>query len=547
MLNLIHDAWIPVTRRDGTREVIPPWKLTDAVGENPVTAISTPRPDLNAALVQFLIGLVQTTYPPEDDVEWVERAIEPPSPETLRGSFEPVSGAFFMDGNGPRFMQDLTLTEGDTWDVQKLFFGMPGEQTLKQNKDLFLKRDTIQVVCVPCAAMALYCVQTNTGGLGKGHRTSLRGGGPLTTVVTGNTLWQTVWLNVLESRTFNSSGETIGERRERAFPWLAPTRTSEKNETTTPDDVHPAQMFFPMPIRIRLMIENKPCTCDICGGMAGESVRSFQVRSYGVNYSGNWNHPLTPYMVSMKDKETRSKKMSSGGIVYQHWLGLLQRSSSEKSDFVLDPARCVSSYKGKKDLLTEYLSDVHPRLWAFGYEVDSGKARAWYEGTLPVITVNRQVQADFEAIVEQVILAAKFSASSLQYSASHAMYKEPKNIRGGPKKFSFIDEDFWHVSETSFYSILGEISGNINSGFESQEMKTVKERWIAALSKVCLSLYDRYADSDLVGERDPKRIAVNRRSLEYRISLRNPDLCTTLHLALPEGAKSKKTRGKKSS
>jgi CRISPR system Cascade subunit CasA len=418
---------------------------------------------------------------------------------------------------------------------------MPGEQTLKQNKDLFLKRGTVRHLCLPCAAMALYCVQANTGGFGKGHRTSLRGGGPLTSIVSGETLWETIWFNVLEDRVFNPEHVPGAPDFLKVFPWLSPTRTSEKGEMTTPGDVHPSHMFFGMPLRVRLDVENSKEPCDICGEVHDTSVSRFLIRSYGTNYSGNWNHPLTPYIFSQKTKETRSKKMSAGGIIYRHWLGLMQRAPGGTNDLVLDPARSVTAFKEKKSLIEEYLPVEKTRIWSFGYEVDSGKARAWYEGTMPMVMVPPDDRPVFEATIEQVVMSAESAASSLRYSTTHALYKEPKNVRGD---FSFIDEDFWHTSERPFYELLGRIAPVVEEGLESATLADLKKEWVKNLYGVCLGLFDRYADSDLVGDRDPRRVVLNRRSLEFRVSTRNPDLCKLLHLPVPEGSAVKKTRKK---
>ncbi|MBD3419099.1 MAG: type I-E CRISPR-associated protein Cse1/CasA, partial [Chitinivibrionales bacterium] len=70
-MNLINDKWIPAKRADGTMQEIAPWQI--GYDENPVIDILAPRPDFRGALFQFLIGLVQTAFMPEDDDEWEER------------------------------------------------------------------------------------------------------------------------------------------------------------------------------------------------------------------------------------------------------------------------------------------------------------------------------------------------------------------------------------------------------------------------------------------------------------------------------------------
>ncbi len=71
------------------------------------------RPDFNGALIQFLIGLVQTTMPPTDERAWKNVLMNPPSPKVLKNAFEKVAHAFDLDGNGARFMQDYELKVED--------------------------------------------------------------------------------------------------------------------------------------------------------------------------------------------------------------------------------------------------------------------------------------------------------------------------------------------------------------------------------------------------------------------------------------------------
>ena len=77
----------------------------------------------------------------------------------------------------------------------------------------------------------------------------------------GSTLWGRLWPNV-ESREqieARASEATLDDDVERVFPWLASTRTSNlkaAGKPTTPTDVHPLQVYWGMPRRIRLLFED---------------------------------------------------------------------------------------------------------------------------------------------------------------------------------------------------------------------------------------------------------------------------------------------------
>ena len=76
-------------------------------------AFDADRGDFNGALAQFAIGLLQTTTPVDNPVEWKQLYASPPLADVLRAWFAPVASAFAFEGNGSRFMQDRTLQPGD--------------------------------------------------------------------------------------------------------------------------------------------------------------------------------------------------------------------------------------------------------------------------------------------------------------------------------------------------------------------------------------------------------------------------------------------------
>ena len=142
--NLIEEDWLPARRQSGAVEQIPPWFVTDKLHEDPFVAFAWPRPDFDRAALEFMIGLLSTAGGPKDEAEWTDQWEEPPTPEDLRIRFKKVSSAFNLDGQGERFMQDLeTLEQGKQPKVAALLIDSPGEQTLKNNVDLFVKRNAI--------------------------------------------------------------------------------------------------------------------------------------------------------------------------------------------------------------------------------------------------------------------------------------------------------------------------------------------------------------------------------------------------------------------
>ena len=124
MLNLISDPWIPVLRRSG-RDVIRP----DQVAEADVLRPDWPRPDLNLACYELLVGLVYLAHPPKGSGD---RA-NPPDAATLRAAMAPLAPAFNLLVDGPRFLQDLEPLEGEGNPPEMLFIDSAGDRPVSIN------------------------------------------------------------------------------------------------------------------------------------------------------------------------------------------------------------------------------------------------------------------------------------------------------------------------------------------------------------------------------------------------------------------------------
>ena len=268
----------------------------------------------------------------------------------MKAAFEKDAHAFNLDGDGPLFMQDLDpLTGADVWPVSALFIEQPADSARSLNKDLFIKRDVINQVCLPCSAAALFTMQTNAPAGGRGHRTSLRGGGPLSTLISGPDVWRTLWLNTLARDDYlNLPGNRRLEPPEARYPWLGPARTSENGLETTPEHIHPDQMIWGMPRRIRLLIDEPggpvPFSCDLCGRQGDRIVPGFRTRASGFNYKGPYLHPLTPHVY--KDEMPLPIHGQPGRLTYRHWLGVVQGTS----DGNRKPARIVAEFAKASEL-----------------------------------------------------------------------------------------------------------------------------------------------------------------------------------------------------
>lgn len=507
-LNLIRDAWLPLRRYSGRVERVEPFRVTDGIDDDPFVAFAWPRPDFNGAAHELLIGLLVTAAAPENEDEWEDWWSAPPAPEALKARFESIADAFDLDGLGPRFLQDRDPLDGaEEKAVAALLIDAPGAQTLRNNADLFVKRGGAPVLGRAAAAMALFTLNAYAPSGGAGHRTSLRGGGPLTTLaIVGDCLWARLWPNV----------ETLDSVRDRwplasplpndptaIFPWLGLTHTSNSKSggrATTPADVHPLQVYWGMPRRIRLAFEEaQGRRCALTGVKDGTVVKAYRTRNYGTDYSEGFEHPLTPYYAQKAGGARLPVHPRPGGFSYRHWPGLVAASG----DGLRQPARAIRHVANVRKWFS---MDEKPRFAAFGYDMDNMKARDWIEGEWPLpLIADRQAREDLEAFIQQVVKAAETVSRFLVRAVKSALYDRPADAAGD---YGFIAERFFRETEAAFYEMFSNAEeavragGGANPGDPTLE---VRLEWVGRMKAPALRLFDESAPDDALGSRGMER------------------------------------------
>ncbi|HRP69673.1 MAG TPA: type I-E CRISPR-associated protein Cse1/CasA [Turneriella sp.] len=500
-MNLMRDKWIPVKRRDGTVEDIAPFEVTDKIERNPVVALAAPRPDFNGALIQFLIGLFQTVYAPKNETEWEKRMENPPKPDELQKITEKVAFAFELFGNGPRFMQDMSLDESNRqFGIASLLIDSPGEHTLKLSKDFFIKRHTVARISPRAAAIALFTLQTNSPSGGNGHLVSIRGGGPLTTLVKSEAknaaLWEHIWLNILTKEYFPTKFDD--EDWPKIFPWIDNKigRLWGVGKSATVNLFHPYTVYWACPRRIQLLAETAQDFCDLTNETTDTIVRGYYTKTYGLNYSkGGWIHPLSPYYMN-KDM-LLPLHPQPGGFLYDNWTSFaLDRNSKGKM------AQVVSAFYGRKS--QEMQSVIH----AFGYDMDNMKARCWYEAEIPLFQIAEKDFVAFEEQVAQVLAAAELVKRNLRQAVTLAWFDENQSVKGD---FGAIETAFLKNTENNFFDLIQKILKRLQSG--RKDFLDLKAAWLKRLNTAALALFDSTTEAGSVEFENIERIVHARKNL----------------------------------
>ena len=388
-LNLVSDPWIPAVRRGEPVTIRP-----DEIASQGIERLDWPRDDLNLAGMELLVGLVYLADPPIDDGDW-ETRYKLPDPARLRDALNEHKDFFELTGDGPRFLQDLESFETDAKKSEikppeMLFIDSAGEQTAKKNADVMVKRDRYGALPLPLAAIALYTLQAFAPLGGSGNRTSMRGGGPMVTLMKpidggSHSLWRFVWSNVPE-------GLAVGaDRAKKALPWLRPTRTSKRKEVVTPDMSHDAEAFFGMPRRLRFVFD-------------GDRMTGVVQRTYGTNYEG-WEHPLSPYYCQKVGGERLPVHPKPGKLSYRNWLGLAFGKSGETRSL----AKTVHRYHN-------LLAAPHAELSVGGWAMSKATPQDFSVHMYPTFRTDEAIDLRVGALVEAANEAAKELLGALKRS-----------------------------------------------------------------------------------------------------------------------------------
>jgi CRISPR system Cascade subunit CasA len=349
----------------------------------------------------------------------------------------------------------------------------------------------------------------------------------------GTTLWDLVWANT-PAESWSKSRDLVDlfstdDIWPSVFPWLKPTRTSENDKGTSLDDAHRLQHFFGMPCRIRLGSLNDEAAigCALDGPLQFGSYSDWSTRQHGVKYEGML-HPLSPYKIEGKGAKTAVHYRQGVGT-YQDWLnwavGPLQSKQERAFCIVVweERLKALGSYKGhgaEFDASDTWQSGVY----ACGYDFKQNKARAWLEARIPYFDPPPGRSADewamhFRRLAALLVASAEVAANALLYQVRLATFgARKKNGDGyelpkkspGKKSFAELIERFWRETEIDFSEALKALRGT-----PDDPERSVRDRFLLALRRKALRLFDDIASTDDLADQDARRIVEARSQLQY--------------------------------
>ncbi len=290
----------------------------------------------------------------------------------------------------------------------------------------------------------------------------------------------------------------------------------------------PLHVFWGMPERISIDLQNGVLsTCDICGH-EGVIFTGYHTKNKGMNYKGAWIHPLTSY--SFDDKgQPAPFHMPRGGLGYRNWAALATGRNEQKIRH--KPAGVV-----RAALRDERRVGSRARLIAFGFDFKKAKARGWYEYEVPVYHVAPERIENLREGISDLIVAAEQVAESLRSALRDVWFPErgaKNNRKMNPKRKKIPEEvvsAFWEETEPEFLDMLDRLVEVLG---EEGPVTELFHGWHRVICGVSERLFETWAEASDFGEVDPGRVArahLDLRRFNWKKSIRDA-------LRLPEMTK----------
>lgn len=308
-MNLLTDSWIPI-QQAGVQEKITLEQLLCGEKEGD---LCLPRDDMELACLQLLTAMTQVLFTPADKKGLAERINKPLSNEVFREVSQARLNWFDLVHPETPFMQFRGVKSTEPTGMEKLLAGVADGT----NKAFVNPQGLGAGLCGGCVAIALFNTAHNCPSMGGGFKASLRGSTPITLLIKGATLRETLWLNVLTEDSLQIE-----------MPWYQDTRNHAPNYVDVikrEEKIHASQIGLTkgllwQPAHFELMPPTTHAICSCCG-KTDDLYTGFNKEKFNYTLEGVWPYPLSARMYVTK-KDEKEEKFPSFTTSQPTWVHL---------------------------------------------------------------------------------------------------------------------------------------------------------------------------------------------------------------------------------
>lgn len=308
-MNLLTSSWIPVRANHGVGpfHILTYEELLCGDGQ---WAIGLPRDDLELACIQLITCMTQVLFLPLDDAALRAHISKRLNPDHFTSRVALFQEWFDLDHPTQPFMQTRGVQAKEVTPIQKLLIGLPEGN----NHAFFNEVGEVKRLGPTVAAIALFNQAMNCPSFGGGFKGGLRGSAPVTTLVAGRDLRETIWRNVLTlPRIQERLPDHQLDRPDDLPTWIRPIRDQENAL-----DIGLARGLFWQPAHVELVKAEHEDPCDVLGSVPGEVYSGFRKEKFNFTMEGVWPHPHSAQIESPK-KGVLEKKFVSFTTTAPAW------------------------------------------------------------------------------------------------------------------------------------------------------------------------------------------------------------------------------------
>lgn len=297
-MNLLTDQWIPVRPLDGggTGKI----SLRDLLCVERRWELCLPRDDMELAAMQLLICITQVIMTPKTTEELRSRIAKPLSEGDYEIAIPPYGNWFQLDHPEYPFMQVRGVAAKDPTPMDKLLAGVTGAT----NSCFVNQAGLADGLCYGCAAVVLFNQASCAPSFGGGFKAGLRGSSPVTTLVQGDHLRRTVWLNVLCEESVTQALPWHGDTIMQKPTWMEPIRAGE---TIPAQRIGFVRGLLWQPAHLELHPPHAAEFCSCCGSRTDKVYRAFNTAKFSFTVAGTWPHPHSPRIMITKKGQVEER------------------------------------------------------------------------------------------------------------------------------------------------------------------------------------------------------------------------------------------------
>lgn len=300
-MNILTDQWIPVRPLEGGKAK--KITLADLLCGEEKWELSLPRDDMEVAALQLLICVAQTLIIPKTADDLRRYIAKPLSNTEYDKAIQLYQDWFQLDHPKFPFMQVKGVAAKDPTPMDKLLAGVTGST----NCCFVNPAGLADGLCPGCAVIVLFNQASCAPSFGGGFKAGLRGNSPVTTLIQGDHLRRTIWLNVLSEESLIKNIPWHKETAMQKPTWIEPIQSNDSIAIEKIGFLR-GLLWQPDHVELQAPVDAEGCSC--CGMQTDKVYRTFNKAKFKYTIKGTWPHPHSPRIMTAKKKQIEEKFLS---------------------------------------------------------------------------------------------------------------------------------------------------------------------------------------------------------------------------------------------